>query len=653
MPSATDPSWTGTPVGAALDALWESTAPTFRARVDTVEAHVADLLTGGLGAGRDEARSAAHKLAGTMGMFGMALGSELALELETMLDAGNAPTALELDRMAEIVNHLREDVTARSSPTPRRQVARAPRASRSVVAVVGRDSAMLESLAWTLEGRNVDVARGSSVAGIDPEEIRPFDAVCVDAASVDDPMFAVASAARLQTPVVVLADTRELSTRLGYVRAGATTVVSCDVGVERLADLLHRMSDPRDRPFTAVAIGIEPHDSVAAASGFAEAGCSVEVLPRASMLGDAIERLDPHTVVIGSATSEVEPLEALAVIAADPVWSSRQIAVLAPDDMTLASLTADALALGADDIVAPTQDWTALAQRLRLRARRSTRSVGSQPDAAAHRSRLVATLDAQLAMALSASQPFSIVYFHANRVAELNQTDGYEAGDRRLSRIEGLIGGLFRGGDSAGRWAGAGFVAGLEADRAAAVDRLTGALAELQEAGAPCVGAVATAPDDGDTLASLLATANRRALGSGTDSRAPDAPQTRQVMVVEDDPIVATLVRELLESEGHTVEIVVDGPAAATALTDADVADAVDLVLLDITLPGLDGFGVLRAMQRANTLSRVPVVVLTARVRTEEITTALDLGAVDHVAKPFSPAVLMRRVERALALARP
>jgi DNA-binding response OmpR family regulator len=119
-------------------------------------------------------------------------------------------------------------------------------------------------------------------------------------------------------------------------------------------------------------------------------------------------------------------------------------------------------------------------------------------------------------------------------------------------------------------------------------------------------------------------------------SRAP-----ARVLVVEDDPTVAEVVRRYLEREGFAVEAVGDG---REALKRAD-AQSPDLVVLDIMLPGLDGLEVCRELRSR---APVPVIMLTARGTEEDRVVGLELGADDYVAKPFSPRELTARVKAVL-----
>ena len=109
------------------------------------------------------------------------------------------------------------------------------------------------------------------------------------------------------------------------------------------------------------------------------------------------------------------------------------------------------------------------------------------------------------------------------------------------------------------------------------------------------------------------------------------------VLVVEDDRAISDLVRMYLEKEGIEVAVEATAEAALTAIEHTDF----DLMLLDINLPGKDGFELLADLRRRNDL---PVLVLTARDAEEDSIFAFGVGADDYVTKPFSPKVLAARV---------
>ncbi|MGP4045922.1 response regulator transcription factor [Streptomyces sp. 2A115] len=113
------------------------------------------------------------------------------------------------------------------------------------------------------------------------------------------------------------------------------------------------------------------------------------------------------------------------------------------------------------------------------------------------------------------------------------------------------------------------------------------------------------------------------------------------VVLADDDPKQADLIRRYLEREGHSVGVVHDGRAALDAIRRR----MPDLVVLDWMMPRTDGLDVCRVLRRE---SDVPVLMLTARTEEDDLLLALDLGADDYMTKPFSPRELTARVRTLL-----
>ncbi|HEY2226082.1 response regulator transcription factor [Actinomycetospora sp.] len=126
-------------------------------------------------------------------------------------------------------------------------------------------------------------------------------------------------------------------------------------------------------------------------------------------------------------------------------------------------------------------------------------------------------------------------------------------------------------------------------------------------------------------------------------------PSAPKVLVVDDDEAVRTLASWQLESDGFTVDQAGDG---AEALTAIDV-DRPDLVVLDLTMPGVGGLDVLRRVRTAAATETLPVIVLSGRSGETDRIVGLDLGADDYLVKPFSPGELAARVRSVLRRARP
>jgi two-component system, OmpR family, response regulator ResD len=117
--------------------------------------------------------------------------------------------------------------------------------------------------------------------------------------------------------------------------------------------------------------------------------------------------------------------------------------------------------------------------------------------------------------------------------------------------------------------------------------------------------------------------------------------QGMRVLIVDDEPMVREVLERYLKRSGFVADSAADGEAAIAAFDAARP----DLVLLDLMLPKLDGFGVFRSIRaRAAT----PVIMLTARGEATERIAGLELGADDYVAKPFSPREVVARVQAVL-----
>ena len=117
-----------------------------------------------------------------------------------------------------------------------------------------------------------------------------------------------------------------------------------------------------------------------------------------------------------------------------------------------------------------------------------------------------------------------------------------------------------------------------------------------------------------------------------------------RALIVDDDPIGARLVRKHLQHAGHDVVIRADGQSGL----DRALADPPDLVILDVMMPGLDGFEVCRALRAVEATRDLPIIFLSARSDLRDRVAGLDQGAVDYLVKPFEPEELLARVRIAL-----
>ncbi|NNJ10818.1 hybrid sensor histidine kinase/response regulator [Chloroflexales bacterium ZM16-3] len=121
-----------------------------------------------------------------------------------------------------------------------------------------------------------------------------------------------------------------------------------------------------------------------------------------------------------------------------------------------------------------------------------------------------------------------------------------------------------------------------------------------------------------------------------------------KILVVDDNELNRTLLRLQLQREGHQVETAEHGMAAIEMLR----AKPFDIVLLDLLMPEMDGFQVLTVLQADSELRRIPVIVISALDEMESIVRCIEMGATDHLARPFSPVLLRARINASLSAKR-
>lgn len=123
-----------------------------------------------------------------------------------------------------------------------------------------------------------------------------------------------------------------------------------------------------------------------------------------------------------------------------------------------------------------------------------------------------------------------------------------------------------------------------------------------------------------------------------------------QLLIVEDSPDIADLLRHYLERAGHTIDLLVSGRDVVPHVKRARP----DLILLDLMLPGMDGLLVCQALRHDPATAGIPIIMITARGEESDRIRGLELGADDYVVKPFSPKELVARVAALLRrIARP
>jgi DNA-binding response OmpR family regulator len=117
-----------------------------------------------------------------------------------------------------------------------------------------------------------------------------------------------------------------------------------------------------------------------------------------------------------------------------------------------------------------------------------------------------------------------------------------------------------------------------------------------------------------------------------------------RILIVDDDPLLCSLLHMALQREGYDAHEVYSGDGALTFLEQQPA----DLILLDVMMADFNGFEVLRRLRADPELAKVPVIFLTARVDAISQRTGMDIGAVEYLTKPITPEVLTARVRSVL-----
>ncbi len=121
-----------------------------------------------------------------------------------------------------------------------------------------------------------------------------------------------------------------------------------------------------------------------------------------------------------------------------------------------------------------------------------------------------------------------------------------------------------------------------------------------------------------------------------------------RILIIEDESDIRELISFNLEMSGYEVAAAGDGEQGIEKASEGDF----DLIVLDIMLPGIDGFQVCRLLRKAPETRDIPVLMLTARAEDDDVVFGLDAGADDYMTKPFSPRVLIARIQSALRKSR-
>jgi len=623
---------------SAMAALWARHLPTNTQRVEILERAATELLeAGAIGDElQTEAESAAHKLAGSLGTFGLDVGTERAREVETMLGG----TRLDAERLsssvlalldlldpsldAPIERRVRQE-EGQESPAPsgqqvgRRTDARPqpavaetsgqPSPSKSDPSrLISADLAFLSDDATISERLRVAARQrllSSITVPIEAGRVCHFDhdtAVVVDVVGAIEPHLHELRALAAANPdrlLVALAATDDFDSRLAVIRSGYRGLIRRDLSSRQMVAAIEMLRASRVKPEGLVVV-VEPDpgadDSISAALASLEV--EVSTVNRASNLLPVLVDRQPALVLVGDIGSNPSGPELCRVLRADPRWSALTILVAA--DLADRVKIGAVFAAGADDVVARPVDGMKLRGDVVARLRRLTMTSVDPANL------VVATEPSRQVRGRQGPERPSRP--EPNGPAPLLSRAGTPPCPQRPQPAE---------------------VAIADGARTAHEQRDPIEGTEEDPIGAADLSLVEGAEVVDDEV---------------VDDEVVDDVIVVDVIVVDDDDVLADLLAFALESRSYRHHRFTDGLEAARSIGRGQVKGR--LIVLDVGLPGMDGFSVLTSLGEDRILDSTPVMMLTARSGTDETLRALELGAADHVAKPFSVPVLMERIER-------
>jgi diguanylate cyclase (GGDEF)-like protein len=388
----------------------------------------------------------------------------------------------------------------------------------------------------------------------------------------------------------------------------------------------------------------------------------------------------PNLVLMDLEMPKISGTELCRVVRTDARWS--ELPVIFLTGHTDQASVQRVFAAGADDYVGkpfvPAELMMRIESRLTgVKARRAP--VETDPLTGlpiAHKA--TEQIDRFLRLARRKSDPYSIAVLQVDGFAGLASTFGRGTGDVVLRAVGELLPKSFRAEDIVGWWGGPDFTIGLygSAKEHAAIKlaQVCSRIADqnfLSDDGrrvhVACSGGVAQYQADGDTVAALREEAFKameqvRVSGGvkttggvvrvGISGVKGVGPLTRRVdvVIIDDDTALVSLLQHAMESRSLRVATFADGETGVAALTGTAPEVQASLILLGVDIPALNGLDVLRRLTAAEVTRSSSVVMLTSRTGERDVLTALELGAVDHIAKPFSVPVLMHKVRALLKL---
>jgi diguanylate cyclase (GGDEF)-like protein len=654
--------------GGMLATLWKRHRVANMERIAKIEAATAKVLSSNADpATISGATEVAHQLAGSLGTFGFDAGSQAALEAEKLLreqpiDGRRLATAVSSLRASVERGQVRDPDVLVEQPTPNP-------ADGPVVVIVSVDEKLISTLEVEAASAGFIVRTSADPFSLDISSGVEPAAVILDTQGPwpDEELQGKVMNFATAVPVFVLIQLDDLDARVRFSRSGALGVIPRFQDPQQTVAFV-KEELKRSEPLDASIVMLTADERLADTLNRAVRGTGCRATVHASPAGfwEALESDSADLAVIAFDNGRFHGSEMCRVIRTDPRWCRMPVVVIGNnriDDIEKCIVT------GVDDYLSTQVSARQLGIRL-LNHLRSVRAVqrrtdvdplsGAENQTSAHRS-----LDQLLQSAKSREEPATVALLSVDQLDQIRATQGTAMADAVNRQLGIFLKETFGTLDVVGRWNEDEYVVGIPGvSTEDARDRLLAVATAFAANRFPTttghasytvsVGAAST-PSDGTSLSSLLtlseaalgrASRSRRSVVTASERVTTIAQNTVDIVIVEDDDSVADVVEHVAALRGYTFVRFSDGAEAANALGGGSVKGRV--ILLDVGLPSLDGFGVLRTLGAQGVIGDTRVIMLTARSSETEMLRALGLGATEHISKPFSIQVLLGRLAQSL-----
>ncbi|BAY40589.1 multi-component transcriptional regulator [Nostoc sp. NIES-2111] len=478
---------------------------------------------------RSKAKLEAHKLAGSLGMFGSDEGSRLAQEIESLLDNGKALKPAAKKHLGQVVGALRQELQnlksgSQSAPLPVESVAD----DRPLLLIIDQDQKFVQELVRESkqQGLRVETAP-DAIASRQLIAKNSPNFVLLDLSTTDHPDNSLNLLAELSNrtppiPVVVLTTEDSLLNRVKVAHLGGRGILLKPVTPSQVLETVNQtLQQFQAAEARVMIVDDDPQILTALQALLSPWGIKVYTLDNPQRFLAAMQYAKPELLIIDMEMAGISGMELCQIARKEPQWTSLPILFLTTHNDT--ATRHQIFAAGADDYInKPIVEPELLARILnRLERTRWLRSLAEIDTLTfvANRRKSTQELNKHLQWSEAHQQPFSFAILELDYLKQINYTYGHAVGDRVLSRLGEMLKQSFHSQDVVGRWGGTEFVVGMPGmTKPEAVRRLVEILKEFrqikftgtnnQSFHATFSTAVVAYPQDGDKLEALYQAAD-------------------------------------------------------------------------------------------------------------------------------------------------